>query len=215
MKKEYLFIIPARGKSKRLIKKNIKKFNSKPLIFWTIEQAIRFSNYGPTVLSTDCNHIIKKCSIFKKILIMKRPAYLANDKANLIDVAKHVANKLGFYKNIILLQPTSPLRKDVDIRNGIKNFKNGVDAVMSQSKLQYNSSKLGTKDENNYFKILNKKNEEIYAPNGSFFGANYKWLCKNKSFYNKTVKTFTVPEDRSIDIDYKHQFLMAEALMKV
>ena len=86
---------------------------------------------------------------------------------------------------------------------------------MSQSKLQYSSSKLGTKDKNNNFKALNRKNEEIYAPNGSFFGATYKWFKNNKSFYNKTVKTFTMPEDRSIDIDYKHQFLMAETLMKV
>ena len=215
MKKEYLFIIPARSNSRRLINKNIKIFNGKPLLFWTIEQAIRFNNYGLTVLSTDSNQIIKKCSKFKNILIIKRPKYLANDKANLIDVVKHVANKLDFYKNIIILQPTSPLRKDIDIRNGIKNLKNGAHAVMSQSKLQYSSSKLGTKDKNNNFKILNRKNEEIYAPNGSFFGATYKWFKNNKSFYNKTVKTFTMPEDRSIDIDYKHQFLMAETLMKV
>ena len=59
---------------------------------------------------------------------------------------------------------------------------------MSQSKLQYSSSKLGTKDKNNNFKVLNRKNEEIYAPNGSFFGATYKWFKNNKSFYNKTVK---------------------------
>ena len=70
------------------------------------EQAIRFNNYGLTVLSTDSNEIIKKCSKFKNILIIKRPKYLANDKANLIDVVKHVANKLDFYKNIIILQPT-------------------------------------------------------------------------------------------------------------
>ena len=215
MKKEYLFIIPARSNSKRLINKNIRSFNGKPLIFWTIEQAIRFNNYGSTVLSTDSNQIIKKCSKFKNILVIKRPKYLSKDKANLIDVAKHVANKLDFNKNIIILQPTSPLRKDIDIRNGIKNFKNGAHAVMSQSKLQYNSSKLGTKDKNNNFNMLNRKNEEIYAPNGSFFGATYKWLKKNNSFYNKTVKTFTMPEDRSIDIDYKHQFLMAETLMKI
>ena len=123
MKKEYLFIIPARSNSRRLINKNIKIFNGKPLLFWTIEQAIRFNNYGLTVLSTDSNQIIKKCSKFKNILIIKRPKYLANDKASLIDVVKHVANKLDFYKNIIILQPTSPLRKDIDIRNGIKNLK--------------------------------------------------------------------------------------------
>ena len=136
---------------------------------------------------------------------IKRPKYLATDKANLIDVVKHVAKKLKFFKNFIILQPTSPLRKDIDIENGIKHLNNGANAVMSQSKLQYTSSKLGTIDNHNNFKILNNKKENIYAPN-SFFGANYKWLSKNNSFYNRSVKTFIMPEERSIDIDYNYRF---------
>ena len=156
MQKEYLFIIPARSNSKRLVNKNIRNFKGKPLIFWTIEQATRLNHYGPTVITTDSNEIIKKCLPFENISIIKRPKNLASDKANLINVARHVANKLKFYKNIIILQPTSPLRKDIDIKNGIKKLKNGAKAVMSQSKLQYNSSKIGIKDENCNFKILNK-----------------------------------------------------------
>ena len=214
MKKEYLFIIPARSKSKRLKGKNLKRFKGKPLVFWTIEQALRFSKFGYVVLTTDSKNTINKCSIFSDLLVSKRPDHLATDEASLIDVALYTANKLNFKKSVVILQPTSPLRKDVDIKKGLSILKNGASAVMSQTKLQYNSSKLGLINKKNNFSILNLLKSELYAPNGSFFGAKYGWLKKNNSFYNKTVKTFNMPAERSIDIDDKYQFIMAEALMK-
>ena len=213
MNKSFLFIIPARSKSKRLLKKNLKKFKGKPLLFWSIEQALRLKKIGYSVLTSDSSYILKKCSFYKDLTLIQRPNYLATDGASLIDVAKHAAEKLNFTKNIIILQPTSPLRKDIDIKKGIYLFKQGANAVMSQTKLQYNSSKLGLNDSNKNFKILNNKFIDLYAPNGAFFGAKYKWLKVNNSFYSKSVKTFEMPAERSIDIDYKYQFLMAEALM--
>ena len=75
-------------------------------------------------------------------MLLKRPKYLSNDKASLMDVIKHVIKKIGFKENVILLQPTSPLRTDNDVIKGIKMLQRGVDAVMSQCKLQYNSAKI-------------------------------------------------------------------------
>ena len=213
MKREYIFIIPARSKSKRLKGKNLKIFKGKPLLFWTIEQALKFRKFGSIILTTDSNHTLNKCSIFNGLLLDKRPDYLATDEASLIKVAMYIANKYNFKKNIIILQPTSPLRKDIDIKKGLRILKKGARAVMSQTKLQYNSSKLGRLNKNSNFSILDSLKSEIYAPNGSFFGAKYEWLKKNNSFYTKTVKTFNMPAERSIDIDYKYQFIMAEALM--
>ena len=126
MNNNYLFIIPARSKSKRLTNKNLKNFNGKPLLFWSIEQSMRFKKYGSTLVTSDSNYILKKCSVYKDVLLVKRPSYLATDNASLIDVAKHAAIKLSFIKNIIILQPTSPLRKDIDIKKGISIFNKAV-----------------------------------------------------------------------------------------
>ena len=57
-----LFVIPARKGSKRLKGKNLKKFNRKPLIFWTIEQTIRLKSYGSTLITSNDDDILKKCS---------------------------------------------------------------------------------------------------------------------------------------------------------
>tara|TARA_B100001059_G_C17734243_1_gene527920 strand:+ start:223 stop:885 length:663 start_codon:yes stop_codon:yes gene_type:complete len=214
MRKKFLFVVPARGGSQRLPGKNIRIFNGKPLIFWTLEQAKRLNNYGNVVVTSDCNLILKKCSIYKDIILFKRPKYLSTDKASLIDVVKHLIKKLQFKESILLLQPTSPLRRDVDIIKGIKMIDKGAEAVMSQSQLQYNTKKINLNDKNKNFKPLNKKSIPLYAPNGAFFGATYKWLLKNSSFYVKSVKTYEMPLERSIDIDYEYQFKMAEFFLQ-
>ncbi|OUU62628.1 MAG: hypothetical protein CBC22_03810 [Alphaproteobacteria bacterium TMED62] len=214
MKNIFLFIVPARGGSKRLPGKNLKNFMGKPLIFWTLEQALRLKKYGNTVVSSDSDLILKKCSKYKDLIILKRPKYLSTNYASLIDVTKHVTNKLKHENNILILQPTSPLRKDNDIIKGIKIIEKGASAVMSQSKLQYNLKKIGLSNAKNYFKPLGIKNSSIYAPNGAVFAAKYEWILKHKTFYDKSVKTYEMPSERAIDIDYKHQLKLAELFLK-
>ena len=131
--KKFLFIIPARSNSKRLVNKNIKKFNGKPLIYWTIEQAIRFNNYGFSVLTTDSENIIKECSSFQDILIIKRPKYLATDKANLIDVALS-SKKIKILKFYYTSTNISSAKRYME--NGIKHLNNGANAV--RAKVNYN-----------------------------------------------------------------------------
>ena len=209
-----LFVIPARKGSKRLKGKNLKKFNRKPLIFWTIEQTIRLKSYGSTIITSNDDAILKKCSRYKNTIINKRPNYLSTDKASLIDVLRYLIKKYQFRGYLILLQPTSPLKKDEDIIQGIRLLKKGNKAVMSQNKIQYNSTKLGVSQSGNKFKKLNNIPYDVYAPNGVFFGAEYSWILKNNSFYNNTVTTYDIPMERAIDIDYDYQFRMAEALAK-
>lgn len=209
-----LFVIPARKGSKRLKGKNLKNFNKKPLIFWTIEQTIRLKSYGSTIITSNDNYILKNCSRYKNIIINKRPNYLSTDKASLIDVLRYLIKKYQFRGYLILLQPTSPLKKDEDIIKGIRLLKEGNKAVMSQSKIQYNSTKLGVNQSGNKFKKLNNIPYDVYAPNGVFFGAEHSWILKNNSFYNNTVTTYDIPMERAIDIDFDYQFRMAEALAK-
>lgn len=214
-KSNIIFIIPARGGSRRLKGKNLKNFNGKPLIFWTIEQALRLSKYGKVVVSSESEEILNKCLEYKRILLVKRHKYLSTAKANLIDVAKDVSLKLGHKNIVVLLQPTSPLRSDSDIIKGIKLLQKGSSAVMSQSESQYDLSKLNINFSGKKYKAITKNSKKVYAPNGAFFGATYEWIKNKRTFYSNTVTTFAMPPERSIDIDFEYQFIAAEAIFKI
>ena len=214
MEKEFLFIVPARSGSKRLAGKNLKNFNGKPLIYWTLDLSSRLKSYGSTIVTSDSDIILSKCSKYKDILLVKRPKYLSTAKASLINVIRHLLKKLNYRNNIILLQPTSPLREKEDIIKAITLINKGAKAVMSQNKLQYNLTKINLNKPNKEFIALGKKSEDVYVPNGAIFGAKYDWIKRYNTFYDKSVVTFEMPASRSIDIDFQYQFTMAEALKK-
>ena len=125
IKKKYLIIIPARKHSKRIKDKNLKTLNKKPLYYWTLKELSKIKKKYDCVLSTDSNQIIKGA---KKLGFncIKRPAKYATDKSKIIETIKYLLKKFEqknlIYKNIILLQITSPLRKIEDINRSIKIF---------------------------------------------------------------------------------------------
>ena len=128
--KKNLFIILARKGSKRLREKNLKKFKNKPLIFWTIEQAIRLKRYGDIIVSSNDEKIIQKCSKYKSLTIDRRPDYLSTDETTSIDVLKYLIKKFK-YKGHVSFTALPPLRSDQDIIKG-NLLKLGHKAVMSK-----------------------------------------------------------------------------------
>ena len=107
-----LIIIPARKNSKRIENKNLLKVLKKPLISWTIDYAKKLEKKKyEIVVSSDCNKIKKICKE-KKTFFLKRPKKISGDFTSMNEVIFHTFNKLKQkFKYIILLQPTSPLRK--------------------------------------------------------------------------------------------------------
>ena len=207
-----LIIIPARAGSKRLLRKNIKLFCGNPLISWTIKLALKVPN-SQVVVSSDSTEILcisKKYGKFKSLL---RPLYLAKDNISAFEVLKHSVKELNFKGNVILLQPTSPLRNMEDINKGLSLMKKN-NAVMSVSKNILNSSLTTYSKPGNNFKAISKNKKNMYVPNGAIYMAKSEWLHKNNSFYNEEVMTFEMPMERSIDIDYEFQFLTAEYIFE-
>ena len=123
--KKILAIIPARENSKRIKNKNIKMFCGKPLIHWTIDQALNSFIIDRVIVSTDSD-VIKKISIASGAEVpFLRPKNLAQDHSSTNDCILHLLNNLEeIYDIIILLQPTSPLRKDFHITDSIEHFTN-------------------------------------------------------------------------------------------
>src|SRR5690606_37282830 len=114
--KGYLVIIPARGGSKGLPGKNIKKLDGKPLLYYSIDVARKIFAEADICVSTDDENIIACVEQYPLGVPFRRPSELATDATGTYEVLKHAigfyANKGIFYKYIVLLQPTSPFRKE-------------------------------------------------------------------------------------------------------
>lgn len=118
--KKILAIIPARGGSKRIPRKNVRIIGGKPLIAWTIEEAKQSKYIDDVVLSSDNDEIIEVAKQYGCNIPFKRPETLSCDHTPSIDVILHALNIMGNqYDYFILLQPTSPLREAKHIDESI------------------------------------------------------------------------------------------------
>ena len=136
MSHSYLALIPARGGSQRLPNKNILDFCGKPLIKWTIDAALKCKKIDKVVVSSDSEKILKISSVLG-VDILKRSKELSNNKAKMADVVLDVLSKskYGRYKNIVLLQPTCPLRDEHQILKSIELMENkNASGIISVSK---------------------------------------------------------------------------------
>ena len=164
---------------KRIINKNIKKFKNKPLIYWTIDTAIKSKKFHDIIVSSDSNKILnisKKCN--KSVLVLKRPKKLSQDKSSSEDAALHAIKwyekKFFQIDYISLLQPTSPYRSLKTINTAMNIISNSrINAVISVKKIKskYEANKIFTLTKNNFCKILKNKNslKKTFAINGVFY----------------------------------------------
>ncbi|MBD5238274.1 MAG: acylneuraminate cytidylyltransferase family protein [Bacteroidales bacterium] len=130
-----LFIIPARGGSKSIPKKNIKPFRGKPLIAWSILTALELTDADRIIVTTDSDEIAQVAREYGIPNPHIRPAELATDTASTRDVlldAMAQAERRGVdYDCVILLQPTSPLRTASDVRNAIAAWSPEIDMAVT------------------------------------------------------------------------------------
>ena len=142
MKKKIIAIILARGGSKRLKNKNIKKLKNIPLINWTINVAIKSKKFCNIIVSSDSEKILKTIKIDdNKILILKRPKEYAYDKSTSEDAILHALKwyekKFSKLDYITLLQPTSPFRSLRTINRGLKEIANSkTNAVIAVQRIK-------------------------------------------------------------------------------
>jgi len=118
-----LALIPARGGSKGLPRKNILPLSGKPLIAWTVEAAKNSKYIDNCIVSTDDIEIAECAEKYGAEIPFLRPPNLATDFTSSNDVILHaIENIHDNYDLLVLLQPTSPLRTEYDIDNGIEKF---------------------------------------------------------------------------------------------
>jgi N-acylneuraminate cytidylyltransferase len=223
MTNKILAIIPARGGSKGIPKKNIKLLDGKPLIYYTIEVARTIFNDCDICVSTDDDEIIQVVENCGLKVPFKRPIELATDTATSNDVLLHALefyeSKKIFYDVIVLLQPTSPLRTAQHVKEAISLYRDDIDMVVSV-KESHVPAALCQENKDGYIELLFNKHTtrrqdipNYYEYNGAVYVINVKSLkAKGMSAFNKKVK-YVMSADKSVDIDNMEDWNLVEYLL--
>ncbi len=218
--KSFLAIIPARGGSKRLPRKNILDLAGKPLIAWTIEAGLKSRYLDIVVVSSDDDDILGISQDYGSG-IMRRPAELAGDTATTFDAIRHaMENSERPFDYIVLLQPTSPLRNEKHIDEAIELLMlKDADAVISVCEMDHSplwSNTLPEDGDMSCFlkdELKNKRSQDLptyYRLNGAIYICKTEKLLKEKSFLLKeNVFAFSMGKEASIDIDDINDFYLA------
>lgn len=212
-------LIPARGGSKRLPRKNIIKFQDKPMIMHTVEAALSSKIFDVVVVSTDDTEIIRLCSNIQGVKVLKRPSNLAGDKAMVKDVCLdflHQEIASGREWDILsVLYATSPLRNKNDIKNVVSLVNPGeCDFALAVTSYFQPFHQALIDDKDSYSKaflpdLVSLRADELpdfYVDNGSTYAVSIKAFLRNPSFYGDNMQTFKMPRNRSIDVDTKEDF---------
>lgn len=218
--KRVLAIIPARGGSKGVYRKNIRFLDGKPLIAWTIEVARQSKYIDRLILSSEDEEIIKIAKSYNCDVPFVRPRYLAQDTTPGIAPILHALEQLSGYDLIVLLQPTSPFRNVSDIDKSIeKLFEMQSPACVSVTETNLSPQWMYKVDEKEKLKQLIKQDELIerrqelpktYILNGAVYVAETEWLKEKQSFLTNQTIAFVMPKERSYDIDTEEDFLWCE-----
>ncbi len=218
-----LAIIPARGGSKGVSKKNIRLLGGKPLIVHAIDCVKNSHKVTKTVVSSDLDEIIQIASQ-NDCLGIKRPDELADDSSNVITAVEHVYKQLDeAFDIIVLLQPTSPLRTSNDLDKIISMFENdeNLDGVISVVPFDdYHPARMYSLGEDLKMSPLQKDGETtrrqdlhpVYYRNGCFYAVRTNAFFAEKSFMVKNKKAYIMDADWLLNIDTQRDFKIAELL---
>ena len=230
MKKNILAVIPARGNSKGILKKNIVKILGKPLIYYTIKEAKKSKFITDLILSTDSKEIkiiAKKLGVEVPFL---RPKNLSTDFIPSLPVIKHATHfmekAMGIkYDYILMLQPTSPLRKCKDIDDSINKIINSkchsITSIVNVGGNHPSRMKVIKKGKLiNFVKMRfedmrpRQKLKKVFIRNGSIYLSTRDTIMKQNTLVGKKNLPYLMPKERSVNIDSHIDLLSAEYYLK-
>lgn len=229
--KKILAITLARGGSKTVPKKNIKKILGKPLIAYTIEEVLKSKYIDDYIVSTDSKEIAEVSIKYGAKVPFYRPKNISNDKAAPQDALYHGLTRYEKitkqkFDYILEIMCTNPLKNVSDIDKCIEKLhKTKADTVISVQRLYDHHPIRIKKIENDLIKdFVLPENErtrrqdlrpEAYIRNGSIYAISRSTLIEHKSKIGKISRPYIMPEERSINIDEKIDFILAENMIKM
>jgi CMP-N-acetylneuraminic acid synthetase len=218
-----LALIPARGQSKGVKRKNLRILSGEPLIFWTIQAAQQAAGIDRVVVSTEDSEIADVALSLGVDEPLMRPAELAGDTTPGVAPVLHAAEQLPEFSWILLLQPTSPMRSVADIE-GIIEFQRSTAAksVVSVSPVAESPELFFSLQSDNTLTPLLPEGldlrrrqdlRQFHKLNGAMYLVERKWLLEHRTLISSSTLGYEMPTERSIDIDTHEDFVRAELLM--
>lgn len=223
---DIIAIVPARGGSKRLPRKNILPLVGKPLIEWTLDAAKASGVIDLIVVSTDDDDVLDIADR-AQVKAIRRPDELASDTATTVDTVLHTLGTLAEQgttaRRIMLLQPTSPLRGVGDIRAAVERMDTtGANSVISVCEVEHpplwcnTLPRDGSLDDFIKPGTEGKRSQDIpvfYRLNGAIYLVEVNEFIRQKSFDIAPSFSIVMDKKASIDIDDDYDLLIAEALL--
>lgn len=222
-----LVIIPARGGSKGIPRKNIKLLGGKPLICHTIDVARQIAPDPDICVTTDDSEIIDVVENYGMKVPFVRPENLATDTMGTYEVLLHA---LEFYEsrgecfdNIILLQCTSPFRRTEDVKDALMLYNSGIDMVVSVKETSANPYyNCFEEDENGWLKICKGDGQYIrrqdvpqtWEYNGAVYVINPESLKRTPMSKFERIVKYVMDDMHSLDLDTILDWKMAELMIK-
>lgn len=213
-------VILARAGSRSIPRKNLAVVGGKPLVQIAVEQAVRCPEIHRVVVSSDDPDIARLVATLE-VEFVERPPELATDRARSAPAAVHALQALGAapLDIAVLLQPTSPMRADEDIRStllALDGFRSSVtveEALVHPLKalLESPNGYLPTRS----LEDLEKPRQDLpraVTPNGAVYAIRVEDLAANGSFLVAPINTVLMPEERSVDIDSPSDLAHARSL---
>jgi CMP-N-acetylneuraminic acid synthetase len=222
-------MIPARGGSKRLERKNVSDISGKPLIAYTIEAAVESDIFDRVIVSTEDDEIASVADEHGADIPFTRPMELASDTAQVVDVTDHTLNffdEQGVeFDRLAVLLPTTPLRTADDLVNAYERFDSHPDAEFLMCVTDYQFSPFEALHEvddgmlekywdHEYLEMRSQERPDLVVDNGSAYIMDVEAYERERTFYGSSLIGYYMPPERSIDVDEKFDLDLAEFLLQ-
>lgn len=225
-----LAIIPARGGSKKIPRKNIRLLAGKPLIAWTIELALKSKCISRVLVSTEDAEIADISKKYDAEVPFLRPTELANDEISDLPVCQHALTWLAEHETyhpetIVWLRPTCPLRRIQDIDSAVNKLNtSGADCVRSVSIVKEHPYWMKLLEQDRLKPLIEGKDETtyyqrqllppVYHLNGVVDVVRAENVIEQGRLFAGDMRAYVMPPEFSLDIDTERDFMLAEVIIK-
>jgi len=225
-----LGVIPVRGGSKRLPRKNLMDLGGKSITHRAIDEALESGIFTDIIISTDDSEIIEHCEKYNgDIIIDDRDPALARDNSTVRQVVVELANRYtkqnNSYDTLSVMLATCPFRKSKHIKEAFELFDNSLDGVFGVTEYDFPWESSMTLDENfnTNFTInpsplvtgntRSQNRKKVYHPNGSIYIVKWSSLLKNENYFKGKTKAYVMDNLHSQDIDEKVDMEIAKIII--
>lgn len=203
-------IIPARGGSRRLPRKNVALLAGRPLIAYTIDSARETGLFARVIVSTEDAEIAATAAA-SGAEVMARDAVLASDTAGVVEVCRDVLGRLAVPPQAFCcLYATAALRRAEDIRAARRLLEPGVcDFVMAVTEYPKSPLQALVETDDGHLRLMwpdlidlpRDRRPRLWVDNGSTYWCTTAAFLDARTFYGRNLRGYRMPRDRSVDVD--------------